>query len=217
MKREINLLSSLPKVNRNVQARAKSKTPEVIRIAKQFGYDYFDGDRCYGYGGLKYDGRYQSVSDDIVKFFKLKEGDRVLDIGCGKGFLLYDLMTRHKLDVVGLDISKYAIKRCNHALKRKLYWGTAEKLPFPDKSFDLVLSINTLHNLPRNGVLKALREIERVSKGKSYIVVDAYKTEEERNLFLDWVLTAETHGYPEEWRKIFKQAGYKGHFSWNLM
>ena len=87
----IDLLSSLPKSNRDIKSRAESKDAEVIKIAKRFGYDYFDGDRKFGYGGYSYDGRWRSVAKDIIEFFKLKDGDKILDVGCAKGFLLYDL------------------------------------------------------------------------------------------------------------------------------
>lgn len=212
----IDLLFSLPKTKRNVKARAEAKDSEVIKIAKKFGYDYFDGDRKYGYGGYVYDGRWQPVAQDIIDFFHLKSGARILDIGCGKGFLLYDL---HKkgMNVTGLDISEYAITRYQNVLRNKLHVGTAEELPFDDKDFDLVLSINALHNLPRAGVIRALREIERVSKGDSYIVVDSYKTPEEKELFESWVLTAETYGYPHEWEQIFEEACYEGYYGWNVL
>ncbi len=217
MSKEINLLSSLPKPKRNVKARAEAKDPEVVAMAKRFAYDYWDGDRKYGYGGYVYDGRFKSVAKDIVKFFGLKDGDKILDIGCGKAFLLYDLGAEGEFDLYGLDISHYAIRRAPHRLKARLELGTAEKLPYKDKYFDLVLSINTLHNLPRDKCIKALQEIERVSKGKSYVVVDSYRTPEEKELFESWVLTAETYGYPEEWLEIFKEAGYTGAYSWNLL
>lgn len=217
MSREINLLSSLPTSKRDIKSRAEAKDPEVIKKAKEFGFDYFDGDRKYGYGGYHYDGRWRSVARDIIKFFGLGIGDRVLDIGCGKGFLVRDLMTEGRmLDVRGLDISKYALDNCSPEVAHRLYLGSADKLPFQDKSFDLVISINTLHNLPRKKVIKALKEIERISYN-AYIVVDSYHNEEEKVLFESWVLTAETYGYPEEWLQIFKEAGYKGNYSWNLL
>lgn len=218
MSREVNLLSSLPKQIRNVKYRAEKKTPEIIKIAKQFGREYFDGDRKYGYGKYKYDGRWKSVARDLIDFFGLNVGDKVLDIGCAKGFLVYDLMQEGKmLDVYGIDISKYALENCLPQVEHRLYWGSADKLPFPDKYFDLVISINTIHNLPQTRCINALKEIERVGKGKSYIVVDSYHTPEGKEQFGKWVLTAETHGYPHEWKKLFDEAGYRGHYSWNLL
>jgi len=211
-----DLLRSLPKSNRDIKARAEAKDPEVIRIAKEYGKEYFDGDRKYGYGGYRYDGRWVSVAKDIISFFNLNAMSKILDIGCAKGFLLHDLM-KEGMDVRGVDISRYAID-CSHSQVRgKLHQGSADSLPFRDKSFDLVISINTLHNLPREGVIKALQEIERVSRGDSYVVVDSYHSVEEKALFESWVLTAETYGYPEEWLEIFSEAGYTGYYSWNCL
>ena len=218
MNREINLLSSLPKSNRDIKARAEAKDPDVIKISKKFGYDYFDGDREYGYGGYHYDGRWRPVARDIIEFFGLKKGSRVLDVGCAKGFLVWDLMKEKKfLDVRGLDISKYAIENCPAEVAHRMYLGSAKHIPFMDDFFDLVISINTLHNLPRDKLIVALKEIERVSKGNSYIVVDSYHTPEEKALFESWCLTAETHMYPHEWLELLKEAGYTGFYSWNCL
>ena len=216
--REINLLSSLPKSERDVGKRSIMKDAEVIRIAKQFGYEYWDGDRKYGYGGHYYDGRWRSVARDIVKFFDLKRGAKILDIGCGKGFLLYDLlMGGDEYYLRGIDVSQYAIQNSPAKIRNRLKIGCAEALPFKSKAFDLVISINTLHNLSRRNVIRALREIERVSRGNSYIVVDSYRTPEERELFGQWVLTAETHMYPEQWVELFKEAGYGGYYGFNYL
>lgn len=213
----IDLLTSLPKTKRDISKRAEAKDAEVVAIAKHFGYDYFDGDRKYGYGGYVYDGRWKPVAKDIIDFFKLKDGDSILDIGCGKGFLLYDLEGFGKFKAHGLDISEYALTRTQSRSKAEYRHGTAEKLPYEDKSFDLVISINTIHNLPREGVVRALQEIERVCRGNSYIVVDSYHSQEEKELFESWVLTAEFYGYPEEWLSVFKEAGYTGFYSWNIL
>lgn len=215
--REINLLSSLPKTKRDIKYRAKTKDEEVVKIAKKFGYEYFDGDRKYGYGGYKYDGRWLSVARDIIKFFDLKCGDKVLDIGCAKGFLVYDLMQEGKmLDVSGIDVSHYALEKCLPQVEHRLYLASANSIPWSDKYFDLVVSINTIHNLPHKWCIHALQEIERVGK-KAYIVVDSYHTPKEKELFEQWVLTAETHGYPDQWLELFNEAGYKGHYSWNVL
>jgi ubiquinone/menaquinone biosynthesis C-methylase UbiE len=216
---EINLLSSLPKPKRNIQKRLEGKDPEVIKIAKQFGQMYWDGPREYGYGGYRYDGRWRSVARDIIQFFDLHDGAKILDIGCGKGFLLHDLVLEGKnFDVCGLDISEYAIEHSLPEIKDKLKVGSAgDPLPFADQSFDLVLSINTLHNLKRPVLVNALREIERVGRGKSYIVVDSYYTPEQKEIFESWVLTAEYYGYPDEWLALFQEAGYKGCYSWTII
>ncbi|ABS77177.1 methyltransferase [Coxiella burnetii] len=215
---EINLLSALPKVKRNVQARLNAKDPEVVRISKQYGEMYFDGPRDYGYGGYRYDGRWVPVAKDMVDHFGLKAGDRVLDIGCAKGFLVKDFMKACPgLEAYGIDISEYALMNCEPEVVGRLHLGNADHLPFPDNSFDVVISLNTVHNLPRERVIIALREIQRVSGGKAYIQVDSYHTPEQKSLFEDWVLTAEFHDYPEGWIKVFEEAGYTGDYNWTLV
>lgn len=215
---EVDLLRSLPKPKRNIQKRAEAKDPAVIAIAKQYGEMYWDGPREYGYGGYCYDGRWRAVARDIIAHYGLKPGMRVLDVGCGKGFLVKDLMLELPgLEVFGLDVSLYAITHAPDELAGRLHLGTAEKLPFPDKSFDCVVSLNTIHNFPRPRAIKAMVEIERVSKGRSYVVVDSYRTPEQKEIFESWVLTAEFHDYPEEWIKLFKEAGYTGDWSWTII
>ncbi len=212
---QIHLLRSLPKTKRHINGRAN---PETVKIAKQFGEVYFDGPRQYGYGGYKYDGRWLTVARDIIAFFDLKPKMRVLDVGCAKGFLVKDLLQLCPgLDVFGLDISEYALKNCEPEVVGKLHLGSATSLPFPNASFDVVLSINTLHNLPRESIIIALQEIERVGKGKSFIQVDAYRNQEEKDLFEKWKLTAEYYVYPEEWLKLFIEAGYTGNYDWTIL
>lgn len=212
----IDLLTSLPKPKRDVKARAEGKDAEVVRISRQYGWEYFDGDRKYGYGGFRYDGRWLPVAKDIAGFFDLKNGDKVLDVGCAKGFLVNDFGIIG-MDSSGLDISPYAICACPYEKTRqRLICGSADKLPYDDKCFDLIVSINTLHNLARDGIIRALKEIERVGKGKSYIVVDSYYTPEQKAIFEGWVLTAQWYGYPNEWEELFKEAGYTGYYSWTI-
>lgn len=220
--KEVNLLSSLPRPKRNIQKRLEAKDPNVIAIARQFGEMYWVGPREYGYGGYTYDGRWKAVARDMIEFFKLPDRATILDIGCGKGFLLHDLVDEGKargknFDVRGIDVSTYALENSLPEIKDRLRAGSAEVLPFKDKSFDLVLSINTLHNLPRGLLIQALREIERVARGGRYIVVDSYHTPEQKEIFESWVLTAQYYGYPDEWLALFKEAGYNGHYSWTII
>jgi SAM-dependent methyltransferase len=218
MKREVNLLSGLPQTKRDVTARLTAKTPENIAAARQFGQAYFDGRRETGYGGYCYDGRWIPVARDIVAHFGLKAGDRVLDVGCAKGFLVKDLMAVCPgLEVFGLDISEYALKHCEPEVVGRLHLGSCESLPFPDKSFSAVLSINTLHNCDRDTVLCALREIQRLWGGRAYVQVDSYVNEDEHKRFEDWVLTAKFHDYPDVWRAVFAEAGFTGDYYWTFM
>ena len=215
---EIDLLRSLPVTRRNVHARAVAKTPERIAAASQFGELYFDGPREFGYGGYVYDGRWISVASDIVRHFGLKPGDRILDVGCAKGFLVKDLMSVCPgLEAFGLDISEYALMNCEREAVGRLHLGNATSLPFPDRSFDAVISINTIHNLHAHDVAVALGEIERLAPGRSFVQVDAYHTPEQRELFLKWVLTARYHDYPDAWIRLFNQAGYTGDWFWTVL
>ncbi|MCZ8121897.1 MAG: class I SAM-dependent methyltransferase [Magnetospirillum sp.] len=213
---EVHLLSALPKGKRNVGARAHAKTEEHIRVSREYGETYFDGPREYGYGGYRYDGRWVPVARDIVKHFDLKPGDRVLDVGCAKGFLVKDLLA-HGVDAYGLDISRYALMRCEPGVVGRLHLGDAADLPFPDSAFACALSINTIHNLDRAGCVKALRELQRVSSGRAFVQVDSYRTPEQKAIFEDWVLTARFHDYPAGWLEVFAEAGYTGDWYWTII
>ena len=216
---EVNLLKSLPETCRNVGERRAAKTDEAIAIARRYSFDYFDGPREYGYGGYYYDGRWRPVAHDIVKHYGLGPGARVLDIGCAKGFLVADLVSCG-IDAYGVDLSRYAVMSCPDHVVGRVHQGDARQLPFSSDTFDLVLSINTIHNLDRLDVIKALRQIERVRRkpgGHSFVQVDSYRTEVEQSLFEDWVLTAKFHGYPSDWLKVFKEAGYEGDYYWTLV
>lgn len=218
MGREVDLLRSIPRIKRNVQQRSTGKDASVVAIARQFGEMYWDGPREYGYGGYRYDGRWRAVARDIIAHFGLEPGMRVLDVGCGKGFLVKDLMLECPgLEAFGLDISLYALMHCERETVGRLHLGSAEKLPFPDASFDCALSINTIHNLPRPRAIRALQELQRLSKGRAYVQVDSYLNEEQKALFEQWVLTAEFHDYPDGWRKAFQEAGYTGDYYWTIV
>lgn len=214
---EVNLLARYPRAQRNVKARLGNKE-ENRALAMKFGREYFDGTREQGYGGYRYDGRWVPIAEDIVRHFNLKPGDRLLDVGCGKGFLVKDLMeTCPGLEVFGLDISEYAVMNCEPEVIGRVHVGNATRLPFPDDCFQAVLSINTIHNLDRAGCLQALSEMERVAPGRGYVQVDAYRNAAEEKVFLEWVLTAKTYGTPEFWVELLKQAGYNSDYFWTIL
>ena len=180
-------------------------------ISKKFGKDYFDGERQYGYGGYKYDGRWRPFAEKLIDHYGLKTGDKVLDIGCAKGFLVHDFREALPgLEAVGLDISDYAIATAMPDVKPFLRVGTAAELPYPDHHFDLVVSVNTLHNLYLPDLFKSLREIERVGRRHKFIVLDSYRNEREKVNLMYWQLTCECFFTPAEWEWIFQQAGYSG-------
>lgn len=216
--KEINLLAKLPSGKRNVYARAEAKTAEIIAISREYGELYFDGPRTYGYGGYRYDGRWIPVAEEMVRHFALKPGDRVLDVGCAKGFLVKDLLkVCPGLEAFGLDISEYALMKCEPEVVGRLHLGNATRLPFPNNSFKAVISLNTVHNLERSELITALREIERLAPGRGFIQVDSYRTPEQKAQFEEWVLTAKFHDYPDGWIRLFEEAGYTGDYYWTVI
>jgi protein-L-isoaspartate(D-aspartate) O-methyltransferase len=184
---------------------------ECAVIAKKFDKDYWDGDRKHGYGGHQYDGRWRPVAEAMARHYRLKSGDEILDVGCGKAFLLYEFsQVVPGVGIRGLDVSTYAIEHAKPETQSFLQAGNAVELPYPDRSFDFVASINTLHNLQLPDLVRALREIQRVSRGGKFIVVDAYRNEREKVNLMYWQLTCECFFSPAEWEWIFQQAGYDG-------
>ena len=216
MGKEINLLENYPKSKRNLDERENQKLKEDVDIARKFGKDFFDGDRKVGYGGFRYNSKYwNQVVKDIAEYYKLKSGDKILDIGCGKGFMLYDFSKLNpKFEIFGLDISEYAIKNCIEPLKGKLQVGNAISLPYPDNHFDLVISINTHHNLDGEDIIKAFNEVERVTKKNSFIVLDAYSNEKEKEELINWNLTAKTIKHVDDWKEFFEKINFKGDYYW---
>lgn len=188
----------------------KAKCAEV---ATQWGYDYWDGERQYGYGGYKYDGRWLPLAQKISEHYGLKAGDRILDVGCGKGYMLYEFTQAVPgVEVAGLDISQYAIDNSKEEVRPFLTQGHARSLPYNDDSFDLVFSNTTLHNLPPYDLDKAIREIERVGKKNKYICVESYRNLKEKVNLLYWQLTCEAFFSPEGWLWWYKQCGYTGDY-----
>lgn len=190
----------------------KDKSAE---LAKKWGFDYWDGDRRINYGGYRYiEGRWEKVAKAMAEYYNIKPGSRILDVGCGKGFLLFDFKkVVPNLDIVGIDISQYAIDNGKEEIKDCLQVGNASELPFDSNSFDFVFSLNTLHNLHCYDLDKALREIERVGNNHRYICVESYRNEVEKANLLYWQVTCEAFNTPEEWEWWFNNSGYSGDHS----
>ncbi len=216
MGKEIDLLVNYPKSKRNVDERGAEKTENDRAIARKFDKDFFDGDRKNGYGGFSYSPRFwQPVIPTFKNYWNLNENSTILDVGCAKGFMLYDLKKLIPgIQVKGVDISEYAIENSIIDVRDDVSIANANNLPFDDKSFDVVISINTIHNLEREECGKALKEIERVSKGKSFITVDAYRNDEEKRRMFNWNLTAKTIMSVDEWILFFDEVGYTGDYYW---
>ena len=212
-KKELNLITKIHNsTKRNYLERMLNSKIKCMKEAKKYEKNYWDGDRKYGYGGYKYiPGRLKPVAIKLIKKFKLNNNSKVLDVGCGKGYLLYEIKKiLPKITVSGFDRSKYAIKNSHLKVKDNLFIHYAQKkYPFPSKSFDLALSLGCFHNLRINNLKFALNEIQRVSK-KSYVMVESYRNEEELFNLQCWALTAESFLNPEEWKWLFKKFGYKG-------
>ena len=216
MGKEINLLINYPKIKRNIKERGDTKTQEDRAIARQFGKDFFDGKRRYGYGGFYYMERFWSaVVPTFQNYYGLTPQHSILDIGAAKGFMIYDFQRLIlNIKVSGCDISDYAVKNSKEEVRPYLKVANATDLPYEDQSFDLVISINTLHNLEKNDLARALQEIKRVSRKNSFITVDAYRNDAERKLMYQWNLTAKTIMHVDEWKAFFNEVKYTGDYYW---
>jgi len=216
MGREINLLQNYPNSSRSVLDRGMSKTPKDQEIARKFGEEFFDGSRSHGYGGFNYHKRFwQNVIPDFQQYWRLSKDDLVLDIGCAKGFMLYDMQRLIPgIEVYGVDISEYAIKHVMNEVREFCQVSNATQLPFDDKSIDVSISITTLHNLDEVDLITALSEIERVTRRGSFITLDAYRSNEERDRMNAWNLTAKTVKHVDEWKVFLNDVGYTGDYYW---
>jgi ubiquinone/menaquinone biosynthesis C-methylase UbiE len=213
---EIDLMRNYPRTKRDIAQRGAEKTSADRELARKFEKDFFDGDRRNGYGGFSYNSRFwQPVVPDFQKQYDLKKGSKVLDVGCAKGFMIHDFTEMIPgIEVQGIDISNYAIENCMPSVKEFVQVADARELPFDDNSFDLVISVTTVHNFDRQECIQALKEIDRVSKKNAFITVDAYRNDLEKEAMHAWNLTAKTILHVDEWRHLFEEAGYSSDYFW---
>jgi SAM-dependent methyltransferase len=216
---EVDFMSVLHKsTQRDYLARVNDPEfpkAKAAELAKKFDYDYWDGDRRICYGGYRYlEGRWEKVARAMVEHYDLPPKPKILDIGCGKAFLLYDfLKVIPDAEIHGIDISPYAIANSKEEIRDRLQVGNATQLPWPDDHFDLVISITTLHNLHAYDLYPALREMERVGKKNKYLCVESYRNEQEKANLLYWQVTCEAFNTPKEWQWWFEHTGYSGDHS----
>ena len=216
MGKEIDLLENYPKAKRNLEERLAAKSELDRAVAREFGREFFDGNRNQGYGGFNYSPKFwEPVIPTFQKHWELSEKNSVLDVGCAKGFMMYDMARLIPgISVKGIDISEYAIDNAMQSMKPHLQVANATKLPFQDRSFDFVISINTVHNLELEECKRAIIEIQRVSSKGAFITVDAYRNVEEKERMYAWNLTAKTIMSVDEWVNLFKEIGYQGDYFW---
>jgi SAM-dependent methyltransferase len=187
---------------------------KCAEVACEFGQEYWDGDRQYGYGGYKYIPDYwRPVAEAMIEHYQLKQDSKILDIGCGKGFLLYEFQKLlPKATLCGVDISRYAVENVKEEMRENIRVGAAQSLPFEDGAFDLVVSIGCLHNLHNFELFEALKEMQRVSRKDKYTVQESYRTEAERINMCNWQLTQHTYFSAREWIWFMELAGYTGDY-----
>ena len=218
---EVDLLDRYPRIRRNIAQRVqwKARTPENRAIAKQFGFEYFDGTREQGYGGYHYDGRWKPVVQRMIEHYRLTGTESILDLGCAKGFLLHEFRELLPgVTVAGIDVSQYALDHAMEDVRPFLRRANATDLPFPDRAFDVVISINVVHNLPDALCRRAIREMMRVSRNPThlYLQVDAFRNEEERRNLELWQLTAELIYSTDQWKRLLAEEGYTGDVYWTI-
>ena len=215
MKQEKQIVTSLHQsTKRDYLGRMNDSKAEAMVIAKKYGAEYWDGDRKYGYGGYKYmPGRWEPVARKLIESYGLKSGSKVLDVGCGKSFLLYEMQRLQSgLELVGVDISQSGIDGRHPELKADLRLHDARKpLPFADQHFDLVITLNALHNLRLPELQVALGEMSRVGR-QGYLLLESYRSEQELFNLQCWALTCESFFDTEEWIWLYRHFGYQGDF-----
>lgn len=186
---------------------------ECAEVACRFGAEYWDGDRRFGYGGYRYDGRWYKVAEAMARHYGIKPGHRILDVGCGKGFLIHEFTRAVPgVEVFGIDISEYGVRHAKPEVSSRVIVGHAGQLPFPDDYFHFVVSITTLHNLGARDLHAAIGEIERVGIGDKHITIESYRSQREKANLLYWQLTCKAFHDVADWQWVLQSAGYTGDY-----
>jgi ubiquinone/menaquinone biosynthesis C-methylase UbiE len=214
MGRLLNLFTPLhKKTKRDYVGRMMDNKVHCMLKAKEYEYDYWDGDRRYGYGGYKYDGRWNTVAEQMVEIYNLQPNAKILDVGCGKAHLLYELkQLLPESECIGFDISHHGINDAPEGIRDHLFiYQAQDPYPWGDKYFDLVISLGAIHNLRVFDVKAAVSEMERVGKNK-YIMLESYRNEQELFNLQCWALTAESFFDAGEWIWLYRHFGYTGDY-----
>ena len=210
---EFNLLEGYPEPK---SVRKVSKNLRTIKqriVASRRDFDFFDGERNYGYGGFSYDGRWKPIAERIVNNYFEKSGGNFLQLNCEKGFLLHDIKELNKnINVYGIETSKYAISKSMSTIKENIVFGEISNLPFEDSFFDFVVALGSVYTRPLDNAINLLKELQRVSNGKCFITLATYSNEEEYFLFKDWTLLGCLMFKREEWLEVLKEANYQGFY-----
>ncbi len=209
--KQINFWKHYPKINRKNISSLRVKVPnDLKKKLKKFPKEYFDGKRAHGYGGYYYNPKFfKKIVKAMIKYYKLNNKSKILDIGCAKGFMMYEFKKAlPNCEIKGIDISRYCKKKAIKKIKKYIKIGTCEKLPYPNKYFDFVVSISTIHNVTKTGIKKSLKEIVRVSKKNSFIKIKAYKNAAEKNKINQWNLVAKSNLSQNQWLKLFAETNY---------
>ena len=213
--KELKIINYLhKKTKRNFLSRMNDNKIFCMKISKKYGKDYWDGERRFGYGGYKYiPGRWEKVANKLIKKYKLNNNSKILDVGCGKAFLLFEIKKiLPRIKICGFDISKYAISKSPKNIKKYLFQYKAQnKYPFKKNFFDLVISIGCLHNLKIFDLNKCLQEINRVGK-KKYVLIESFRNDRELFNLQCWALTCQAFFSKKEWEYLFKRNNYSGDF-----
>lgn len=214
MGKQIDIITKMHKrTQRDYIGRMADDKINCMEKAREYGFDYWDGDRRFGYGGYRYDGRWKTVAEEMISIYGLTDSSKVLDIGCGKAFILYEIkQLLPGCEIVGVDISDYGIQNAKEEIRDSLFRHDAAKpLPFGDNEFDLAFSITTLHNLKIYDLKTALKEMDRVGR-QGFLTVEAYRNSAELFNLECWALTCEAFFRPDEWVWLFNEFGYRGDY-----
>ena len=218
--KEINFWKYYPKNNddrKNISKIRVKISNKLKKKLQKFPKEYFDGDRTHGYGGYYYNKKFfRKIVKKMIKCYKLNNSSKILDIGCAKRFMMYEFKKYlPNCEVKGIDISRYCKMHAIKKVKKNIKIGTCEKLPYPDKYFDLVVSISTIHNVTKKGIKKSLKEIVRVANKHYFIRVKAYNTQTEKKRIDEWNIVAKSNLSKNNWLKFFKEANYSGDYQFS--